>query len=580
MNYKLIESKYKNLPVIEQIFANRGLDPRSVEHYFNTTDKDIIDPILIDRIHDGVVMLINHIKNNDPIFIQIDADCDGYTSSAILINYLHDLFPYYVENYLSYRLHEGKEHGVILDTIPEGTKMVIIPDAGSNQFEEHETLKSAGIDVLVIDHHEAVEISKHACIINNQLCDYPTKSLSGAGMVYKFCSYIDKILGTEFAENYLDLAALGIDADVMSLTDFETRHIIKKGFENVQNPMFETMCDKNAYSMGNSINPMSVAFYVAPYINAAVRSGTMEEKEVIFNSMLKYKSYNLVPSTKRGCKGQTESLVEQACRYMANIKNRQTKACDAGMEYLEQIIQGLGLLNNKILLIQIEDGIIDKNLTGLIANKLMSKYQRPVIILHKRVSPEGEITWEGSARNYDKSDFKDFKDFCGNSGYAIYAEGHQGAFGVGFPQGEVEKFIEYSNKELAEFIFEPCYLVDFIYPGEMFAPADVLKIAKLDPVWGQGISEPKIAIEGAKLKKDQITLMAKDKNPTLKFTLSNGVSIIKFKSSEEEYEKLIENEINEINVVGRCSLNSWNGNVSGQILADDYEVVNTIKYYF
>ena len=55
------------------------------------------------------------------------------------------------------------------------------------------------IDVLVIDHHKAEQYSPDACVINNQLCDYPTKSLSGVGMVYKFCSYIDTLLNTNYA---------------------------------------------------------------------------------------------------------------------------------------------------------------------------------------------------------------------------------------------------------------------------------------------------------------------------------------------------------------------------------------------
>ena len=54
--------------------------------------------------------------------------------------------------------------------------------------------------MLVIDHHEADIISENACIINNQLCDYPTKSLSGVGMVYKFCSYIDELLNVDYAD--------------------------------------------------------------------------------------------------------------------------------------------------------------------------------------------------------------------------------------------------------------------------------------------------------------------------------------------------------------------------------------------
>lgn len=53
-------------------------------------------------------MLISHIAKNDNILIQIDSDCDGFTSSSILINYLHCLFPQTVESNIHYRLHEGK----------------------------------------------------------------------------------------------------------------------------------------------------------------------------------------------------------------------------------------------------------------------------------------------------------------------------------------------------------------------------------------------------------------------------------------------------------------------------------------
>lgn len=77
-------------------------------------------------------MLLRHILAQDKIFLQVDADCDGYTSAAILLNYLHELFPTYVENNITYRMHEEKFHGILLDTIPKDVKLVIIPDAGSN----------------------------------------------------------------------------------------------------------------------------------------------------------------------------------------------------------------------------------------------------------------------------------------------------------------------------------------------------------------------------------------------------------------------------------------------------------------
>jgi single-stranded-DNA-specific exonuclease len=105
-----------------------------------------------------------------------------------------------VQNNITYRLHEGKQHGIILDTVPDDVKLVIAPDSSSNDYEVHEELAKRGIDVLVIDHHEAERVSEYACVINNHLCDYPTKSLSGVGMVYKFCSYIDELMGIHNAD--------------------------------------------------------------------------------------------------------------------------------------------------------------------------------------------------------------------------------------------------------------------------------------------------------------------------------------------------------------------------------------------
>ena len=538
-------------------------------------------------------MLIKHISQNDKIFIQIDSDCDGYTSAAALINYLNCLFPSFTQNNIIYRIHQGKEHGIVLDTIPQDVKLVICPDAASNDYDEHAALKKAGIDVLVIDHHEADYISPDACIINNQLCDYPTKSLSGVGMGYKFCSYIDELLNVDYADQFLDLVALGMVADMMDLRDFETRHLITRGLQSIRNPYFYGMVKKNEFSLRDGITPIGVAFYIAPYVNATIRMGDQEEKLMLFESMLDFRGYEQVPSTKRGCKGQMETRVEQACRNCANIKNRQTKARDSALETIENIIEKNNLLENKILAVQLENFSADKNLTGLIANQLMAKYQRPVLLLNKVVTPiiyldennkptvVDEITWEGSGRGYDKSRFDNFKEFLNESGLVNYAQGHANAFGAGIPDHLFTDFIEYSNKQLASFDFTPCYKADCIFNGGNFNGNDIIEIAGLKSLWGQGIDEPYVIIENIKVTKDNITLMSPDKNPTLKIMLPNGTSLIKFKSSAEELESLKSpTGCITITIVGRCERNMWNGTVSPQIIIEDYEITNKIDYYF
>lgn len=581
MEYRLRAPEFPIYTPVEQVLVNRGIPYDQINHYLNTTDNDILDPRLIPHLDEGAKMLIKHISQNDKVLIQVDSDCDGYTSAALLMNYLYCLFPSFVNNNISYRVHMGKQHGIIPDTIPEDVKLVIAPDSSSNDYEAHEYLNLSGVDVLVIDHHEADHISEYACIINNQLCDYPTKSLSGVAMVWKFCCYIDMLLKTDHAQKFLDLVALGLVADMMDVRDFETRRLIDKGLQQIRNPYFRGAIDKDQFHFTNEITPIGVAFYIAPLINATTRVGTQEEKLMLFESMLDFRGYELVPSTKRGCKGQAETRVEQACRNCTNIKSRQTKIRDNSLEKIEQIIVNQNLLSNKILIVQLDDLITDRNLTGLIANQLMSEYQRPVLILNKIENEDGTITWEGSGRGYDKSRLKDFRGFLENNKYVMYAEGHANAFGIGIKDEDINAFITSTNSALDGFDFTPIYNVDFIYKSDELTPEEVIDIAGMKSLWGQGVEEAEIAVEGIKVHKDNIRILSPDKNPTLKIMLPNGINFMKFRSSEEEYNKLY-SELGyvTINIVGECERNIWNNKISPQVMIKDYEIVDRANYYF
>ena len=111
--------------------------------------------------------------------------------------------------------------------------------------------------------------------------------------------------------------------------------------------------------------------------------------------------------------------------------------------------------------------------------------------------------------------------------------------------------------------------------------ADIMNIASFDNLWGQGVEEPFILIENVKLTKDNIALL---KGTTLKITLpadGQDISLIKFGSSNEEYESLCSDlGYVTINVIGHFQKNVWNGNVSPQILIEDYEIIGRAVYYF
>lgn len=581
MRYQLIAPRDEALSAVEQVLFNRGINPKDIDHFKYPSVNDLVNPEKLEHIKDGVAMLISHIERNDKIFIQVDSDCDGYTSSAILINYLNCLFPHYVQTQISYRIHDGKQHGLLTDTIPSDVKLVIAPDASSNDYEQHKELHDRGIDVLVIDHHEAEKYSEYACVINNQMCDYPTKSLSGAGVVYKFCSYIDQLLGYDYANDYIDLATVGIIADVMDLRDYEIREIILRGMQGFRNPLLKAMVAKDKFHFeGKQLTPFNIAWYIAPYINAITRSATEQEKLVVFESMIEYLAYKTIPSTKRGCKGQNETRVEQAVRTCANVKNRQSKAKENASEAVFQTIKDENLLEHKILAIRLDPKYAaDKNLTGLIANGLLDLYCRPVLILNK-VEEDGKVYWQGSGRGYDKANLGSLRDLLESSGLVQYAQGHAMAFGVSIPEENYDALVQYVDEAYKDFDCSPVYSVDLIWDGAKDLSSHAFaEIADEEKIWGKGVEDPLIAIENFRIYGNQLRLFGLDKGkPTLNIQLDDGSSLVKFKSSEEEYE-LLHSDLGYviINAVGTCTRSIWG---IPQFNIQDYEIIGRNDYYF
>ena len=600
MNYKLINPINPKYSTVEQILTNRKIPIDQIKHYLHTTDADINEPELLgeEALKNAAALIIQTVLANKKTVVIVDCDCDGYTSGAILINYLHDLFPNYVEHNLSYFVHDSKTHGLsdAMDWInsKDFLGLVILPDSSSNDYDYHKKLKDNGIGVIVLDHHDADHISEHAIVINNQLSDYPNKSFSGAGVTWQFCRYLDKLMKINNAEQYRDLVALGLDADMMSLRSIETKHLISTGLARPRNPFIVTIAEKNSFSLKGKLTPIGVAFYIAPFVNAMTRSGTVEEKQLLFESMLKHRAFIELPSTKRGhSPGETETLVEQAVRIATNVKNRQTKAQDDFMTAIESKITAENLLSHKVLLFLLEPGQVDRNIAGLVANKIMAKYQRPVCMLTKYLYEDESMPWEplpeienntyyaGSARGCDITGVTDFKSICLATGVCNYAEGHPGAFGLSIDENNIPTFIEKTDEILSSMTGEAIYYVDYIYQGIDINPINILDIASLENLWGKDIDEPYVAIHSLKITPDMVTIYDK-RGYTIKIQLPNNISILKFNATEEDCETLQLNNTGyiEVDIIGRCNQNEWNGYTSPQIFIQDYQVIDSNKYYF
>ena len=114
-------------------------------------------------------------------------------------------------------------------------------------------------------------------------------------------------------------------------------------------------------------------------------------------------------------------------------------------------------------------------------------------------------------------------------------------------------------------------------------PDDILEIASYAELWGHGVEEPLIAIEKVSITKNNVQLMAPDRNPTLKISMPNGTNFIKFRTSTEEYESIINGMTDYtskvLTIIGRCEKNEWNGRINPQIIIEDYEI-ESVGYNF
>lgn len=584
MKFKLINQPCGDRSVDEQVFFNRGMQSNERVAYMAASEKSLLHPTLLDHMDEGLALLTGHIKKMSKIFFQVDSDADGYTSTAFLLNYLDAV--YGLDNLnITWRVHNGKEHGVILDTVIQDNvalyDLVVLIDAGSNQFEEHAKLHSLGTDVLVIDHHDCETYSEHAVVINNQMSEnYPNKAMCGVGVAYKFCKRFDELLEIDLADTMLDLVAVGSIADMMDMRSVETHYLTKTGIENINNPLIKSLVQKQEYSLRGAVTRIGIAFYIAPLINATIRVGTNEEKELMFKAMLNKYADDLVPSTKRGCKGQVETIIEQATRNCGNIHARQKRSRDAGAASVKSYIKENGIEDDKIMLV-IGDNSLDKNLVGLIANQIMAEYKKPVLLL-RECEHDGVAVLQGSGRGYDRSELTDFKEFLHDSNFFNFVEGHANAFGASLPIDKKSEFIDYANKELANFTFDSQYEVDYLFEGMEIDNSVIFDIANLKSYWGKGLEEPYVAIQGLTLTPKRVQLLSPTSKPTIKITLNNGLTIMKFFSSFEEYQSLTRHPEGAItlNIVAKCSINEWNGKVSPQLIISEYEIIDECSMIF
>ena len=580
MQYRLYENANNDTSnILKEVLKNRGIDD-----YYTYLDLDegvIIPYQKLDNIENAVDLFMNHFNNKNKIGVLVDEDPDGFCSASMMYLYIKRMD----ENYpVEYILHKrAKAHGLSDDVIiPNDIKLLIIPDAGTNDCKECKELSEQGVDILILDHHEKEEDNPYALIINNQMSDsYPNKCLCGAGVVYRFLQALDDENWNEFADDYLDLCALANISDVMDMRSFETRYLTNLGLLNINNKCFKALIDAQNYSMNGKVNIHNIQWYITPILNGMIRIGSQEEKELLFRAFIEqdeFFEYKKRATKDKPAETIQESIYDRAARLCKNAKSRQDKQKEKSVEQIAEIAQSIPF-DDKVVMIDTSD-ILDTGLTGVVAIKIAEMFNKPCILLNKFLDKKtGKITYSGSARNVNHSPIESFKDIVNSTNVFNFGKGHANAFGVNLDLDKKDEAINVMNNILRDVEYDSTYRVDFILDIEDVSIKLITELARFEDIVCQGIEEPMLAVENISLTKDCFEIFGKNED-TISFTIDE-IKYIQFKCKDGNplYDWIQnawdENDSVTFNIVGKPSINEYNGVRTPQIIIEDVVVIDT-----
>ena len=482
-----------------------------------------------------------------------DYDVDGITSSKIMEIGLNRL-GIKTKIRIPKRLSEGYGiNNTIVDEIPEDS-VVITVDNGIVAFEQIEELKKKGCKVLLTDHHlPAMEgdnmILPPADIIvnphvnkNGQFEDY-----CGAAVAYKI---MEKLLPENDVVMPLLLAyaAMATVADQMPLVD-ENRFLVADGLEVLNGK--KGIITKGLSALismlpGDCVKAETIGFYLAPMLNAMGRM--YDDGATIAMNTMNFNGGGL----------PKEDGIRKAVEMAAELKkvNDQRKEIEKNaMQMVEEYIDPENIAAPIIVYLPVNEGIL-----GLIAAKLVKKYNVPVLVLS---DAQEEGLYKGSARSVEGVNLKELFDRHADAFYAY--GGHEGAAGFTVEKERLNdlKVALQGDEEMQKYVANEVEYYDLEITPENLGKA-YASLEKMQPL-GRGNEEPVFAIKG--VKPEKISYMGNE-GQHVKFAFENGEAIAF--NMAEEFRELSKNGL--VNLYGKVSVNEFRGQVTYQLRVEGMDV--------
>lgn len=405
--------------LFEEILKSRGLTGKKRDAFLNPSYDDKHDPFLLPDMDKAIKRLVTARKKQEKITIYGDYDIDGLTATTLLLD-AFDTFGFkHIDAFIPNRFVEG--YGLTVEAIEriaeKGAKLIITVDCGSLSQKEIERANELGVDVIVTDHHNVLDVQPPAvAVINPKRPDhkYPFIDLAGVGVAFKLIQALQTKLDglPEGQEKWLlDLVALGTVCDVVSLVDENRANVFwgLKVLAQTRRPGLKALMAV-AGVRPDKVNARSLGFQLGPRMNAAGRLETAQialDMLTAKDGMLALEKAQQLNELNTARRIEQDNIVKEAVKQAEQYKNDDVL-----------VVSSKGW----------NHGII-----GIVAAKLLEKFGKPTFVLEEL----GEES-KGSARSY--GDFSAADAIRAVDDLITKGGGHKLAAGVTLPTKNIAAF--------------------------------------------------------------------------------------------------------------------------------------------
>ncbi len=353
-----------------KVLALRGLHSREQARAF--VDPDCYSPTPPGSLPDlerAVARLLEARERGETLCIWGDFDCDGVTSTSLLLSALQPL-GFQVQFTLPLRSSEG--HGLnsqrLQQVLAQGCQVLLTVDCGIGNAAEIALAQAQGVDVIVADHHTLPDPLPPAYAVINPLRlpeDHPLRFLPGVGVAYKLAEALYQALGIPGVEEYLDLVAVGIVADVAVLQR-ECRYLVQRGLPvlaKTRRPGLRVLLDwvSNGSSPG-TLTAQDIAFGLAPKLNAIGRLEDASLAVELLTTSDSQRAQALVEhflALSEECRQLTQQVLQEATQQLESLDLARERAI---------VLAGSGW----------KPGVL-----GIAAARLAEQYRCPAVLIAK-----------------------------------------------------------------------------------------------------------------------------------------------------------------------------------------------------